>query len=438
MLRIIILLMFCCFITESHSQIKYSLDEAVQIALNNNKELKISESKKISSDARINEIQSQFFPQLKLTANYTRLSDVPPFEISMPLSPVPIKISDAIVNNYTFKIAFQQTLFSGFRTSSLKKAAEFQSDVSEVEVIKAKNDAAYQVGFAFWNLYRAGLFKAIADQNVIRFENHLRDAKNFMYAGLLTKNDILKLEVQLSNSKLNQLEALSNLEKMRIVFNKSIGVSLDSYSELEPSEIKIDVLEYPENEFFKEAISNRSEISAAELQLKAGYEYLDASKSGYYPNIFLLGGYNFSRPNVRYQPTEDKLYGSWDIGITLSWDIWNWGYTTAQKIQAEQNINQIQYTLELIKENILLEVKQNLLEQQISKEKLEVCKKTIQQAEENLRITSDKYSLQFATTTDLIDAENYLYQAKIDYNTSLIDYQLSKIKLEKSLGRKLY
>jgi outer membrane protein TolC len=134
----------------------------------------------------------------------------------------------------------------------------------------------------------------------------------------------------------------------------------------------------------------------------------------------------------------DEFKGTWDVGITLSWDIWNWGGTSSQVIQAEQNLYQSQTTLDQLKENIELEVNQNYLSLKYAKEKLDVTMKTIEQADENLRTFQEKYNVQLATSTDIIDAENSLLQAKTNYTNALIDYKMAKVRLEKSIGRKIY
>jgi hypothetical protein len=74
-----------------------SLSESLEIGLKNSKDLKISMSKLNYADSKLSEINSQFLPQFKLFGNYTRLSDnIPSFEVTMPFSPTPIRISDSV------------------------------------------------------------------------------------------------------------------------------------------------------------------------------------------------------------------------------------------------------------------------------------------------------------------------------------------------------
>lgn len=144
-----------------YSQEKLTLNECLQIGIKNSRELQAANSKIISASAKIDEVRSQFLPQLKFSASYSRLSDVPPFEISVPFYPKPIQLAPSILNNYNFRLSVQQPLFTGFRLSSLKNAAELNKNASEEDYEKEKNDAALTIHTAFWNLYKAELFSKI-------------------------------------------------------------------------------------------------------------------------------------------------------------------------------------------------------------------------------------------------------------------------------------
>ncbi len=129
---------------------------------------------------------------------------------------------------------------------------------------------------------------------------------------------------------------------------------------------------------------------------------------------------------------------TWDVGVTLSWDIWNWGLTSSQTTQAEELAVQTQTSLEKLNDNIEVEVYQSYLNVIKSNEKVEVSKLSLEQSSENYRITSEKYNAQLATSTDLIDAEVSELQSETNLKTSLVDYKIAKTRLEKSLGRIIY
>jgi len=435
-----VLLIIFIFISalQCFSQQKLTLQQSLGLAFKNSKEIKISNSKVIGSSAKVDEMQSQYLPSLKLTANYTRLSDVPAFEVNLPFLTHSVTIADVILDNYTVKLSLQQPIFTGFRLSSLKDAAEYYNEATAEDVNRTKNEVAYSVYSSYLNLYKAEQVKALLQESRKSAEQHIADTKNFMDNGLATKNDLLKFEVQESNIKLSLIEANNKIDLARSALNKSLGLPLSENTEIEKIEIVPESFNEDLNSLVKEALNNRSEIKSVKYTLNAGRENIRASRSAYFPSVYLSGNYTYANPNMRYQPPLEQFKGTWDVGITLSWDIWNWGGTSSQVVQAEQNLYQSQTQLDLMKQNIELEVNQNYLALKYAKDKLEVTQKAIEQADENLRTFKDKYEVQLATSTDIIDAENSLLQAKTNYTNALIDYKLAKVKLEKSVGRKIY
>jgi outer membrane protein TolC len=418
---------------------KLTLKESIELGLLNSKELKISQSRLNSSDAKVSEVNSLFLPQLKFTANYTRFSDnVPPFEVTTPFSPNPIRIAEPILNNYTLRLSLQQPLFTGLKLISSKNAAEYNFKSAESEYSKEMNEAAYNIYVAFWNFYKSKEVKDLLTKSLGQIENHLEDTKNFLENGLVTQNDYLKLQVQYSNTKLQLIEAENNLEVARAVFNKTLGFPLDSPTEISEDELKTDSEEYNFEELLKEAKANRNEIKSLNFRLNADQENISVARSGWYPNVYLAGNYYYSNPNTRFQPPAEQWNNSWDVGVTLSWDIWDWGITSSKTIQAEELSVQTQASLEKLNDNIEVEVYQSYLNLTKAKEKVDVSKLSLEQSKENYRITTEKYEVQLATSTDLIDAEVSELQSATNLTTSLIEYMLAKVRLEKSAGRRIY
>ena len=418
---------------------KFTLQESIELGLKNSKELKISKSKMISSDAKVSEVNSMFLPQLKFMANYTRLSDnVPPFEVMTPFLPTPIKISEPVINNYYLRLSLQQPLFTGLKLISSKKAAEYNFNAAESDYSKEMNDAAMNIHTSFWNYYKAMEIKNILEKSIDQIKEHLNDTKNFLENGLVTQNDYLKLQVQYSNTKLQLIEAENNLEIARAVFNKTIGLPLESKTEIIKDDLTANDIHYNLNDLIKEAKQNREEIESLSYRLKAAEENITSAKAGWFPSVYLTGNYYYSNPNTRFQPLRDKWNDTWDVGVTLSWDVWDWGSTKSKTTQAEELSIQTQTSLEKLNDNIEIEVYQTYLNLIKSKEKVDVSKLSLEQASENYRITSEKYKEQLATSTDLIDAETSELQAATNLTASLIDFNLAKVRLEKVVGRKIY
>ncbi len=416
-----------------------TLDQSIQLGIDNSKDLKISKSKMSGAEAKITEANSQLLPLLKFQATYQRLSNIPPFEVSIPgLTPRPIQISPVILDNYNLKLSLQQPLFTGFRLLSLKSAAEYNYESSNYEYKKNINDVAFNIQNAFWNYYKAEQIKKLIEENLRLTKKHLDDTKNFLKSGLATQNDLLKLEVQYSNSKLQLIESENNIDIARSNLNKLLGLPLEENTGINPGTIDTSFTNYNLSNLIEQSKEKRDDLKSLEYRVKASEKGITAANGGWYPAIYLIGDYYYSKPNQRIIPAENKFKDTWDIGVSLQWDLWNWGYTSSQATQAEEQKIQVETSLSQLHDAIELEVYQTYLTYKRSVDKIAVSRQSVEQSEENYRSTQEKYNQQVATSTDLIDAEVSLLQSKTNLTNALVDFQLAKVKLMKAIGKKIY
>ena len=416
-----------------------TLDQCIQLGIDNSKVLKISKSKVSGADAKINEANSQLLPLLKFQAAYQRLSNIPPFEVSIPgITLHPIQISPVILDNYNLKLSLQQPLFTGFRLWSLKSAAEYSYESSNYEYKKNINDVAFNIQNAFWNYYKSEQIKKLIEENLRLTKKHLNDTRNFLKNGLATQNDLLKLEVQYSNTQLQLIESENNVDIVRSNLNKLLGLPLEENTEINPGTIDTSFMKYKLSNLIEQSKENRNDIKSLEYRVKASEKGITAVNGAWYPAVYLIGDYYYSKPNQRIIPAENKFKDTWDIGVTLQWDLWNWGYTSSKASQAEEQKIQIETSLSQLHDAVELEVYQTYLTYKRSADKIEVSRQSVEQSEENYRSTQQKYNQQVATSTDLIDAEVSLLQSKTNLTTALVDFQLAKVKLMKAIGKKIY
>ena len=436
----VIVIMFILFASSLFAQERVlTLQESLEIGLQNSKDLKISQSRINYSDAKLSEINSQFLPQFKLFGNYTRLSDnIPAFEFTSPFFPNAIRVSEPLYNNYTFKLGFTQPLFTGFKLLSSRSAAKYNLQASESDYSKEQNEVAFNIYNAYWNYYKAEELRNVIAQTLQQIENHLRDTRNFYEQGLVSNNDLLKLEVQYSNTQLMLIDAENNLKIAKIAFNKELGIDLDAQTKVAATEKSMSLVNYDLSEIINEAINNRYELKSLAYRVEGSKEGITAAQSSLFPSVYLSGNYYYSNPNPRFQPAKDEFNYNWDVGVTLSWDVWNWGLTSSQISQAEQTKIQLETNYDQLKENIRMEVHSNYLNLLKTEEKVKVNKIALEQASENYRITAEKYNLQLVSSTDLIDAETLKLQAETNLKAAEVDYQISKVRLEKSLGKRIY
>jgi len=448
--RIITILLFLAFELPAMAQQKLSLtiNQAIETGIQNSKALRTSQFKVDAADARASEMNTLRLPSLKVNGSYTRLSAVDPTIIPFPASgivddpatghvtliPTLYQFGANLVNSYGVKATLQQPLFTGGKISGASNAADYLSDATKEDYKKDKADILYTIKAAYWNLYRANEFKRFVDENVNQIKSHAKDAENLMKQGMLTSNDLMKVQVQLSDALVRQIDATNGVKMAMYALNNTLGLPLETVIEL-TSTIQIgDRAWDPADQLVEQALTKRPDVLGMNARVEAGASGLTSARGGWWPQIYLIGNYNYMRPNPRIFPTVDEFDKTWDVTLSVSFDIWNWWQTGYQANQAQAQLAQAQEGLSMIKDGVMLEVTQSYLGVNQAKERKTVSEEGVKQAEENYRVMDDKYKLGMTQNSELLDAEVMLLQAKLNLTQSLVDYELSMARLSKAIG----
>ncbi len=434
LIRTLIIAVFLAgFSTVSAQEVrKLTLEELISIGLENNHQLHASEMNVVSSRARLSELNAMRLPSLSFGASYTRLSSIDPFSIETPFGN--FDITQDIVNTYNLQLTLQQPIFTGFRLSGSADAAEYNYKAAQQDFAANKNDLIFNIKNAYWGLFKAKEVKKVVDENVGQVKAHLEDVQNLFKQGLATRNDLLRVQVQLSEAELRQIDANNAVRLANIALNNVINIPLSTKIEIAedvaPEQDKLPSID----DLTEMTYKNRPELKAMDFRVKASETGIKVAQSSWWPQIYLQGNYNYSRPNQRVFPLTDEFKGTWDVTVNLQMSLWNWGQTSDQTTQAEALYEQTKDSYETLKDAVTLEVTQNYLNVLRAKERITVSAGSVKQAEENYRVTSDKFKNGLVLNSELIDAEFDLLQAKTNYVQALVDYQLAKANLEKSVG----
>ena len=430
---------FLVISAEAQQQLSLSVDQAVALGVQNSKALHSSLMKVDFADAKASEVSASRLPSLKFQGGYTRFSEVPPFTFTLPI-PVPPGVSNSftlsptVTNNFSMRASLRQPLFTGFRLDASKDVADYTAEASGQDYVRDRSDLIYNVRNAYWSYYKAREFKKVIDDNVEQIKAHLRDVENQMDQGMATKNDVLKVRVQLSDARFRQIDAGNSVRLSMIGLSNTLGISLSTEITL-LTDIDFQPKTYPDlNALIAHAIENRPDVKSMEYRVKAGEAGVTAARSGWFPQIYLTGNLYYERPNSRIFPTLDLFKETWDLGVSVSLDIWNWGTTVHQTDQAQSQLAQSRDAAGQLQDAITLEITQTYLNLTQARERISVAHMTVEQAEENFRITGQRFKEGLALNTDMLDAEFALLQAKLNHTQALVDYQLAEARLEKAVG----
>jgi outer membrane protein len=432
---VIVLLVLLPPVASAQSDSALTIDDAVRLGKEQSHLLKASQAKAVGAEARAREARTAFFPTLKVDAAYRRLSDVPPFAVSLPFPGfTPIVISPMIADNYQLHAGIQQPIFTGFRLQSNAKAASLQAEAGQADVRNDEADLVVNIISSYWMLYQARAVKAAYDENVLRLERYERDTKNLVAAGLATRNDLLRIQVQLQNARLAQIDGENDEEVARMNLNIVIGRDADA-PVLLASAPRAEDLGGLSAGTVDGALAARPDVAAMEARVAAARASVAAAQGGYFPQLVLSANYYYSKPNQRYFPATNRWNDTWDVGVQMQFDVWNWGATGDQTEQARAALQANEELLAQMKQSVSLDVERSKFSAARAREKVAVARLGVSQAEENAKMIADKYHAGLATSTELLDANVALVQAKTAESAAEVEQEIADVRLAKSLGQ---
>ena len=414
-----------------------SLQEAIDIGLGKSRMLSIGKEKIKAADARVDEVQASRLPALKFQTGYTRLSQVPPFIVSLPIpGTTPFTIAPVILDNYVMKLSAAQPVFTGFKLENLEESAELSAKAVQSDYDKDKNELIAMIKTQYWGFVKAQQFVRVAKENVEMLKAHLRDVEIMNKGGMVQVNDVLKVQVQVTEAEYRLLEATNQKQLAMMGLNNALRLPLTT--NLETSENpSLSMIEKPLDSMLMEAIEYRPDLKAADFRVKAGQSQVKVAEASWYPQVSVFAEYNYNNPNMRIVPARSQFDDTWAAGIQLSMDVWNWGLNSSQTQQAEAQLAQALDASMLTRESIQIEVMQAYTLMKQASDKIPVTEMSIKLAEEQVRTINLRFKNGNAIMTDVLDAEMALLMAKMNKVQAIIDLEIAKVKLEKSIGHSL-
>lgn len=411
-----------------------TIEECIAIGTQQSKSIFISRSKAAAAREKSSETDAAGLPSLKLSGSYSRLSPVTPFTISMGPT-TQITISPSILNNYQARLTLTQPLFTGFRLSGTSEMMEYTAAASEEDLRRDQSQLVLDITNSYWSYYKAIEFKRSVEENLSQIGAHLADIQNMQKQGIVTTNDVLKVKVQLNAVELMFMDADNAVQLALLGLNSTLGLPLNTDIAIAsaPEFTTQDILAV--SGLIDQAMTTRPETKSMELRVKVSEAAVTVAQASWYPQVAASANYLYANPNSRIFPSVDKFNGTWDVGVSLGFDIWNWQTAAHQTAQAKAALEQASAGLAQLKDAIVLDVTSSYLSTMKAKQKVAKAAEGVTQAEENYRITNDKFKSGLAINSDLLDAENALLQAKINYTSAVVDHLMASAKLQRSIGK---
>lgn len=409
-----------CFATGVQAE---TLEDAWTAALNANHQIKAAQANSDVSQEQLQAAQGQNLPELNVGTSYTQYNETPSAKTTIGGQSAQFAMQqDGSVRAQA--IASLPIYTSGKITHNIN-AAQATLDATQANEQVTVLDLKMQVADSYIAVLRLEDAVEVAKSHIQSLASHAKDVKNLFEQGIVAKNDLLAADVELLNAKQLLLQAANVYDNAKARYNQLLTRQLNANVALAKKfpELPKTTLE----NLNQNALNQRPELVVLNQQIQSLHEQMQAMKANLMPQVALNGGYQYQQN--RYQAYE----GLWQANVGVDWKLFDGG--TGHKGEAlEKQALALQEQREELSGQILLQVRGAWLDTQETQQRLEVAKQTIMQADENLKVTNDRYQQGLATHTDVIQAEDLRTKTYNNLNNANYDFALANLKLQRATG----
>jgi outer membrane protein TolC len=458
------LLYFCVI---AHAQQKLTLEACREMALQNNKAGAIAEKTEEKTDYESKSYRANFLPKITASGTYlytntglkktfqgnylpTYVPDpatgqLKPNIMTMPDgSPVIGADGNPVFNQYAYfpdlnldlrlnntyfaGIRAEQPIYMGGKIMSAYKMSLIGKEIAHLNMNLTRAEIIAQTDEAYWLHLKAieSQKVALAFQNVVNelFQN----VQNAYETGMKTKNDVLRVQVQVNKAELQLQQASNAIRLSRMNLCRITGLPL-------LSEISISAtIDETSNAL---AASNdytaRPEYSILEKQIELKNKQIQLVRSDFLPNIGVVANYGYMKGlELNGTPLVNRAAFSALFSVQIPIFHWGEGMNKIRAAKAEKQILQLQR--DDLNSKMELEAQQSLDKYEESKLEVSLTHRSLEQAEENMKISRDHYEAGMETLSDYLEAQTLWQQAWLELIQAKIKQRLNETYYLKATG----
>ncbi|MGQ9534712.1 MAG: TolC family protein [bacterium] len=405
--------------------ISFTLNDAIEFALNNNPEIKqlvISIEKSISN---VGIARSAFYPTISASGYYAYLSDLPLFQLDSVYIPI------GQHENYDFQVSLKQVIFAWGKIYDAYRIAGLSQDIAQLNLYRKKQEVSCAIRKTYYGILVLEQMVQLTRESLEQLKRHEESVRKRYEAGLVAQFDLLRSQVQVANLKPKLIEAENGLKLAQEGFKMLLGLPQET------NFILTDSLEMYDEEFDldslkEDALRNRAELKNLDKVEKINKLTRAITARSNLPTVFA---------GVTYDRKKPFSFGGNDWGSNLTFNVGFQfpifsGFKNLYEFkEATARFKEADLARENLQKGIVLEVKQTYYNLSAAKEAIIAAQENINQAEQALNIMETRYKNGLATNLEYLDAQFAAMQAKVNYLNALKEYLSARADLIKAIGK---
>ena len=432
MKRLVVLVSLLISTGYAAAQHVLTLEECRQLAIQNNKELKISKEKVNIAANEQKEAFTKYFPQVSATGGYMwnqkdmNLFDMDAVRSSVngalgSLSQLPVvgsvldKVGEAqhldIQNVWVAGVSLVQPVFMGGKIVNYNQITQYAKQLAESMNNLQLQEVLYKTDETYWQVISLVNKKRLADSYVDLLKKTVSDITLLIEEGFATQADGLSVSVKLNEAEMAQTKVNNGLALTRMLLAQICGLPIEDEMQLADEQIKSLPDQTPSLAAdVNEALLNRYELRSLNLATEIYKRKENIVLSEMLPHVAFTANYLATNPNVQ-NGFKNDFKGMFNLGVLVKVPLTGWWDGTFKRnaARAETRIRNFEY--EHAREQVELQVNQSVYKVNEANKKLIMCNRDMEKAEENLRTATLGFDEGAILAINLMQAQTAWVQA---------------------------
>jgi len=403
-----------------------SVDEAVAIALETQPVIQQRLADYQAAAHRVDQVFAALLPQLTTLVGAFRAQTVNSTARDIRTNPTTLTTIRPFGETLTAGVTLSQKIFDFGKTSASTEAARRLAEVAQETVELQRQALTFEVKRQFILINFAQRLIRVQEQSLERADLNLRSARGFFEVGTRPKSDVARAEVDVANARVDLIRARNAERVARVALNTAMGIQADA-----PTQVQ-DILFYQQvqldpRQLQLQALSQRPEYKQVRLLVSQAEAQLRRAQRDFLPDVTGRGTYGGVRSD---------LNEVWEIGVNLSWNLFDGGNMIAQVREKKSLVDSARSQVKVTELNIGQEVEQAYLVVNEAQERIAATQTAVASAQENFRLAQGRFDAGVGTILELTDAQLFLTQAQNTEAQALADYRVALAALERATGRR--
>jgi outer membrane protein len=399
-----------------------TLEEVVQIALENHSSVKSAQFQIRAQDAVVHEQMAAYYPTINYINSYRTSNTV------SNTSATASRAFDSVSSGANLSM----TLYNFGKREGLVQSARDTLDATQYSYNTTANNIVLAVKQAYFGVLQADALLRVNEDTVKSREVTLRQAQGFYDVGTKPKSDLTQAQANLYLAQANLIAARNGVEVAWASLINAMGV--DDYPK-QPLAEDLSVTPFPMSldEAKKTAFASRPELLQFEARLKAQDQLIAVARRNHLPDFLFSSSYG--RQGNDAVSNLFPLQPSWQVQLSLNIPIFNGFQTTYQVQEALFNYYSIKEQERVERQQVALQVQQNYLNLGAAQEVVKANEAAVAAAKENLELHQGRYQVGYAPLVEVTDAQTTYTNAQTNYVNALVSYKLAQAQLLNAIGR---